>query len=329
MALLVGWIVQAAVFGCIIMYGAVGETITERAGHLNLGTPGIMAIGGAFGFIGAYKYENSVENPNTILMILIPMLCAFVAASVAGLLYSFLTVTLLVNQNVVGLTMTIFGVGCARFFGSRIIPSGAIATKAILTNRLYSAKIPGLSGLGVLGEVLFSYGFMVYLGILLAVLVYFFMTKSRTGLNLRAIGENPATADAAGIHVNRYKYLAICIGSGITGLGGVLYVLDYGNGTWATASADAIESLAWLSVALVIFSRWNTLRVIWGSFLFGLCFWAFNYAPALFHFKVNTQIAQMLPYVVTILVLILGGFKMKRENQGPEYLGRSYFREER
>lgn len=329
MAILIGWIVQAAIFGCVVMYGAVGETITERAGHLNLGTPGIMAIGGAFGFIGAYSYENSVTNPTPFLLVIIPLLSAFLAAAVAGLLYAFLTVSLLVNQNVVGLTMTIFGVGCAKFFGTRIIPAGSVATKAIETNYIYSAKIPFLSELGVIGDVLFSYGFMVYLGVIIAVGVHLFMKKSRTGLNLRSIGENPATADAAGINVTKYKYLAILIGSGITGLGGVLYVLDYGNGTWATASGDAIESLAWLSVALVIFSRWNTVRVIWGSFLFGLCFWAFNYVPSLLNIKVNTQIAQMLPYVVTIVVLVLGGIKMKRENQGPEFLGRSYFREER
>lgn len=329
MAIFIGWIVQAAIFGCVVMYGTIGETITERVGHLNLGTPGIMAIGGAFGFVGAYAYENKAAEPNKLLLVLIPILCAFIASALAGLLYAFFTVSLLVNQNVVGLTMTIFGVGVAKFFGSRIIPAGAVATKAMATNAIYSAKIPGLSNLGVIGEVFFSYGFMVYVGVALAIGTWFFMNRSRTGLNLRAIGENPATADAAGINVTKYKYLAIIIGSGITGLGGVLYVLDYGNGTWATASGDAIESLAWLSVALVIFSRWNTLRVIWGSFLFGLCFWAFNYVPSLLKISMNLQLAQMLPYIVTIIALIIGGIRIKRENQGPEYLGRSYFREER
>ena len=329
MAIFIGWIVRAVIFGSIVMFGAIGENLTEKVGHLNLGTPGIMAIGGAFGFIGAYSYETSASNFNGFLAVLIPLLCGFVASAIAGLLYSFLTVSLLVNQNVVGLTMTIFGVGFAKFFGSRVIPAGSVATKALETNRIFTAKIPGLSSIRVVGEIFFSYGFMVYLAILVAVGVQLFLTKTRTGLNLRAIGENPATADAAGIHVTRYKYLAIMLGSGITGLGGVLYVLDYGNGTWATASGDAIESLAWLSVALVIFVRWNMFRVIWGSYLFGLCYWAYNFVPSLLGVSMNTQIAQMLPYLVTILVLILGCTKMKRENQGPEYLGRSYFREDR
>ena len=122
---------------------------------------------------------------------------------------------------------------------------------------------------------------------------------------------------------------AILIGSGITGLGGVLFVLDYGNGTWATASASAIESLAWLSVALVIFVRWNPVKGLLGAFIFGMCYWAYNYIPSLFGIAINTQLMQMLPYIVTIIVLILGSVHQRREAQGPEYLGRSYFREDR
>ena len=329
MAAFIGWIVRAVIFGTIVMYGAMGEILTEKAGHLNLGTPGIMCIGGAFGFAGAYAYENAVADPNALLCILIALGSAFVSAALAGAVYSFLTVTLLVNQNVVGLTLTIFGVGLGKFFGTYVIPEGAVTTKAVFANKVFIAKIPFLSKLGVVGEVLFSYGFMIYLAIAIAILMHLFLQKSRTGLNLRAIGENPATADAAGIHVTKYKYLAIMIGSGITGFGGVLYVLDYGNGTWATASGDAIEALAWLSVALVIFVRWNTLRAICGAYLFGLCYWAYNYIPTMIGVKINTELAQMLPYVVTIVILIIGCTRMKKENQGPAYLGRSYFREER
>lgn len=329
MATLVGWIVRAIIFGSIVMYGAMGEIMTERVGHLNLGTPGIMCIGGAFGFIGAYKYETTVENPNAFVCVLIAVGLGYIAAALAGLLYCFLTTTLLVNQNVVGLTLTIFGVGLGKFSGTYIIPKGASSTKAAFANAVFTAKIPGLSKIPVLGDFIFNYGFMVYLAIVIAIAIYLFMTKTRAGLNLRAIGESPATADAAGINVAKYKYLAIIVGSGITGLGGVLYVLDYGNGIWATASGDAIEALAWLSVALVIFVRWNTLNAIWGSYLFGLCYWAYNFVPSLIGIKVNTDIAQMLPYLVTILVLIFGATHMKRENRGPEYLGRSYFREER
>lgn len=329
MATLIGWIVRAIVFGSIVMYGAIGEILTEKAGHLNLGTPGVMCIGGAFGFVGAYAYENAASSPNALLCAVIAMGCAYLSAALAGLLYCFLTTTFLVNQNVVGLTLTIFGVGLGKFFGTYVIPAGAVSTKATFSNSVFIAKIPVLSGLGVIGELLFSYGFMVYLAVVIAIAVHLFLKKTRTGLNLRAIGENPATADAAGIRVTKYKYLAMVLGSGITGLGGVLYVLDYGNGTWATASGDAIEALAWLSVALVIFVRWNTAHAIWGSYLFGLCYWAYNYVPTLIGLPMNTELAQMLPYLITIVILILGCTHMKKENQGPAYLGRSYFREER
>lgn len=329
MAIFIGWVVSSIIFGSIVMYGAMGEILTEKAGHLNLGTPGIMCIGGAFGFIGAYSYENSASNPNAFLCVVIALGMGFVSAALAGLLYCFLTTTLLVNQNVVGLTLTILGVGLGKFFGTYFIPDGATSTKATFANSVFKAKIPGLSSLGVVGELLFSYGFMVYLAIVIAVLIHLFMKKTRTGLNLRAVGENSATADAAGIAVTKYKYMAMIIGSGITGLGGVLYVLDYGNGIWATASGDAIEGLAWLSVALVIFVRWNTLNAIWGSYVFGLCYWAYNYVPTMIGIHVDTDLAQMLPYVVTIVVLIIGATHMKKENQGPAFLGQSYFREER
>ena len=329
MATLIGWLVRAVVFGTIVMYGAMGEILTEKAGHLNLGTPGIMCIGGAFGFAGAYAYENAVADPNAFLCAIIAEGVAFIAGAIAGAVYTFLTATLLVNQNVVGLTLTIFGVGVGKFFGTYVIPEGAVTTKALFANKVFIAKVPVLHKLGVIGDLFFSYGFMVYVAIIVAIILHLFLTRSRAGLNLRAVGENPATADAAGINVTKYKYIAIIVGSGITGLGGVLYVLDYGNGTWATASGNAIEALAWLSVALVIFVRWNTIRAIWGSYLFGLCYWAYNYVPTLIGIKINTELAQMLPYIVTIIILIVGCTRMKQENRGPAYLGRSYFREER
>ena len=206
MAALIGWIVRAVVFGTIVMYGAMGEILTEKAGHLNLGTPGIMCIGGAFGFAGAYAYENAATDPNVFLCIFIAVGTAFLSAAIAGAIYCFLTATLLVNQNVVGLTLTIFGVGLGKFFGTYVIPEGAVTTKAVFANKVFIAKIPVLSDLGVVGELFFSYGFMIYFALVLAVAIHLFLNKTRTGLNLRAVGENPATADAAGISVSKYKY---------------------------------------------------------------------------------------------------------------------------
>lgn len=330
MANLITWIITAVIFGSIVLYGAIGETLTEKAGNLNLGTPGIMCIGGAFGFVGAYKYETSVSSPNAALCIIIALGLAFLASMFGGLIYCFLTTTLHANQNVTGLTLTIFGVGLAKFLGTYVIPKGAISTKATFAYKIFSKRIPFVStNLGKIGEIFFSYGFMMYLALIIAVIATLFLAKTRTGLNLRAVGENPATADAAGINVTKYKYIATCIGTGITGLGGVYYILDYSNGTWSTAAGPAIESLAWLSVALVIFVRWRPVHAIWGSYLFGLCYWAYQFVPKAIGFSVNTDLAKMIPYVITIIVLVFSSIRKNKENQAPASLGLPYFREER
>ena len=160
-----------------------------------------MCIGGAFGFAGAYAYENAVADPNAFLCAIIAVGVAFIAGAIAGAVYTFLTATLLVNQNVVGLTLTIFGVGVGKFFGTYVIPEGAVTTKALFANKVFIAKVPVLHKLGVIGDLFFSYGFMVYVAIIVAIILHLFLTRSRAGLNLRAVGENPATADAAGINV--------------------------------------------------------------------------------------------------------------------------------
>ncbi len=153
--------------------------------------------------------------------------------------------------------------------------------------------------------------------------------KTRTGLNLRAVGESPATADAAGINVTRYKYAAACIGSGITGLAGVYCVMEFKSGAWATADLASIQAFGWLSVALVIFAFWKPLNLLWGSLIFGIFYWAYLYLPELLNVQLSTDLTQMLPYIITIVVLIIVSFRKKKENLGPASLGVTYFREER
>ena len=246
---LIAWIMRAIPFGTIIMYGALGETVTEKSGNLTLGVPGIMYLGGFAGFASAWAYENTAANPNGFVSILIAMSCAILASMAGGLIYAFLTISLRANQNVTGLALTTFGMGVANFFGVFIL-NGASYSAAPIANKAFSAKLPVLSGLGALGQTVFSYGFLAYAAIALAVVLHWFLTRTRAGLNLRAVGENPATADAAGINVTLYKYLATCIGAGICGIGGLYYVLDYNQGIWATTGQ--IEALGWLAVALVI-----------------------------------------------------------------------------
>lgn len=329
MSSLIAWIMRAIPFGTIIMYGAMGETITEKSGNLNLGVPGIMYLGGFAGFASAYYYENSVANPIPALSVIIALVCALVASALGGLIYAFLTISLRANQNVTGLALTTFGMGVANFFGVFIL-DGATYSAAPIANKAFAAKIPVLSQMGVLGQTIFSYGFLAYAAIVLAIVLHWFFNRTRAGLNLRAVGENPATADAAGINVTRYKYLATCIGAAICGVGGLYYVLDYNQGIWATTGQ--IEALGWLALALVIFTTWKPLNAIWGAYLFGILYWLYQFLPSMLGITVSsamTDLVQMVPYVVTILVLIAVSMRRKKEDQPPAHLGLAYFREER
>ena len=319
--------ISAIVFGTVILYGAIGEILTEKSGNLNLGVPGIMYLGGIAGLAVAFGYEMSTANPIPIVALILSFIAAFLAAALGGALYSFLTITLRANQNVTGLTLTIFGSGLANFFGGALnnMAGGVGQISVAVTSGAYRTNIPALANLGWFGRVFLSHGFMVYLAIILAIILHWFLTRTRAGLNLRSIGESPATADAAGINVTRYKYLATCLGAGISGLGGLYYTMDYIKGTWA--SEGTIEALGWLAVALVIFSIWRPLLAILGSYVFGVLTWLYLYIPGLD--RQSLELFRMLPYVVTIAVLIFVSLRRKPENQPPAHLGLPYFREER
>ncbi len=313
----------AIVFGTVILFGAIGEILTEKSGNLNLGVPGIMYLGGIAGLAGAFWYEMNFAAPIPLIGLLIALICTLAASTLAGLIYSFLTITLRANQNVTGLTLTIFGAGVANFFGGAMnsMAGGVGQISVAATSSAYRATLPFLSEVGVFSAL----GFMVYLAIIMAIIASWFLSRTRKGLNLRAVGENPGTADAAGISVTRYKYLSTCIGAAISGLGGLYYVMDYIKGTWA--NDGGIEKLGWLAVALVIFARWKPKHAIWGSYLFGVLFWLFFYIPGLT--RSSQEIFKMLPYIVTIVVLIIVSMRRKRENQPPASLGLPYFREDR
>ena len=338
---LLAWISAAVTFGTVIMFGCIGETLNEKAGGLNLGTPGIMMLGGIASLAGAFFYENAVASPNPILCVIISLVCCIAASSLAGLLYGFLTITLRANQNVTGLTLTIFGTGVANFFGGSLIKlSGGVGQiNVAATSKAFKAMLPFVSSkLGIISQLLFHYGWLTYVVLIMAFVMQYFFNKTRTGLNLRAVGENPATADAAGINVTGYKYAACCIGGAIAGIGGLYYVMDYVKGTWANDSG--IEALGWLAVALVIFTSWKPKNATWGAYLFGFCYWVFLYIPSgissflMKVFKVTKStylqnLYKMIPYLVTIIVLIVVSSRKRRENQAPASLGVSYFREER
>lgn len=324
------FIQRAVMQGIPLLFGSTGEIITEKSGNLNLGIPGIMYVGGISGVIGAFLYENSLATPedaNAFMAISIPLLCSMLGSLIMGLIYCFLTVTLRANQNVTGLAITTFGVGFGNFFGGSLIklvdtdvPSIALTT----TSNYFRTALPFAESTGWFGKIFLSYGFLAYAAIIIALACAFFLNRTRGGLHLRAVGENPATADAAGINVERTKYLATCIGSVIAGFGGLYYVMDYANGVW---SNDGFGDRGWLAIALVIFAIWKPSSGILGSILFGGLYIIYLFIPGL---ALRTQeLFKMLPYVVTIIVLIFVSIRNKKENQGPQSLGLSYFREER
>jgi ABC-type uncharacterized transport system permease subunit len=321
-------LLQAGImFGTVILYGSTGETLAEKSGNLNLGVPGIMYLGGIVGLMSVFFYEMNNPDPNKLVCILIAMGSAFLAATLGGLIFSILTITLRTNQIVTGLALTIFAGGFANFFGGSLnrLAGGVGQISVATTSSAFRASLPFAQDLHPVLGMLLGFGFMVYLAVVVALFVDWFINRTSIGLNLRAVGENPGTADAAGIKVILYKYLATCIGAGISGLGGLFYVMDYTKGTWD--SDGGIERLGWLAVALVIFSGWKPKKGIWGAYLFGMLFWLFFYIPDLT--RRSMELFKMLPYAVTIIVLVVVSMRRKRENEPPAGLGIPYFREER
>lgn len=310
---MISFLTEAIRYGMTFLLGSTGETLTEKSGHLNLGIPGIMSVGAGFGCTAIYLCGNKTAP---FLIVLIAILAAFLGGVLMGLIYSFLTVSLRANQNVTGLALTTFGVGLTDFMIGKI---GSFSFAA----KHFKNVFPFADKLGWFGELFLSYGILIYLALAIAIVTSIVLTRTRIGLHLRAVGENPATADAAGINVSAYRYCATCIGSGIAGLGGLCYIMDNLYGCWEYS----IEAIGWLAIALVIFTVWKPNIGIIGSILFGALYNVSSYIPGLTFSQ--KDILKMLPYVVTILVLIITSIRKKRENQPPASLGLSYFREER
>lgn len=328
---LVTFIPRAVAQGIPLLFGSTGEIITEKSGNLNLGIPGVMYVGGICGVIGSFLYERSLADPsqmNVFLGLAIPVVCCLLGSLLMGLLYCFLTVNLRANQNVTGLAMTTFGVGFGNFFGGSLIKlTGADVPSIALsaTSNLFRTTLPFAGSLGWFGKVFLSYGFLAYLAVAIALVASWVLSHTRVGLELRAVGEDPATADAAGINITRYKYMATCLGCMIAGLGGLYYVMDYANGVW---SNDAFGDRGWLAIALVIFTIWRPNLSVIASILFGGLYILYLFIPTGKDLAVK-ELYKMLPYLVTIVVLVFSSLRNKRENQPPESLGLPYFREDR
>ena len=315
---MLAFLVSAIRLGMTFLFGSTGETITQKSGHLNLGIPGVMCVGASCGCFAEYIYFSIVRiNINPVLAIVIPILATLAGGAIMGLIYSFLTVTLRANQNVTGLALTTFGIGISDFM---IAQTGPVYSKG---SRYFTASLPFAEDLGWFGELFLSHGILNYIAIIIAIVASFVLTKTRIGLNLRSVGENPATADAAGINVSRYRYIATSIGCSIAGLGGLSFIMDYLHGNWEYC----IDDIGWLAIALVIFTVWKPNVAIIGSVIFGGLYIASSYITGVSF--ASKEIFKMLPYVVTIIVLIFTSIRNKKENQPPASLGLAYFREER
>lgn len=318
-------LLQSAVrFSAIFLFGCTGEIITEKSGHLNLGIPGIMCAGTAGGCLGVSLYMGAIPNPsapNYILLMLIGFVCAFTFASILGSIYAFLTVSLKCNQNITGLALTTFGTGFTQFIKDNFIDFSHFspATTTI------AKGLPFASSLGWFGEIFIGHGLLVYVAIAIAIATSIVFKKTKLGLRLRAVGENPAAADAVGIKVNKYKYLAILIGSGIAGLGGYFYVMDFAQGMFD--SYLTVEAFGWLSVALVIFTLWRPNIAIFGSLVFSIFYLLPNFLPIAS--RSQGELLKLIPYIVTVIVLLIVSISGSKLAQPPASLGVNYFREER
>ncbi len=309
-------------YSTVFLFGSTGETIIEKSGHLNLGIPGIMCFGAVGGCTGAQIYMNSLTDTSQasgFVLILISILFAMIFAGAMGLLYGFFTITLRCNQNVTGLSITTFGTGVLSFWGKKM---GSDGVTFYAPSKYFLQVFPTEWTKGWFGQIFLSYGILVYLAIIVAVIVAIVFKKTRVGLSLNAVGENPATADAAGINVTGYKYISCVLGAALAGIGGLFYVMDYSQGSLEYV----IDAMGWLAIALVIFSIWRPLLGILGSIIFGMLSILPRYLTVTF---AQIELVNMIPYAVTVVVLIAISILNKKETQPPAALGLSYFREER
>ncbi len=316
--MLLKFIVAAIGASTPLLFGTVGEICSEKVGHLNLGVEGMMSIGACAGFMAGMMTDS----------FLIAVLAAFLAGMAGALIYAVLTVTFMADQNVSGLTLTIFGIGLANFIGIYMLgqtENGTLKLPEGITEAMRSVDIPGLSGLPVVGELLFSYSPFVYIGILVAVAAGLFFRKTKAGLNVQAIGHNPASADAAGVNVTRWKYTMIVLGGGICGVGGAYCAMIINSGVWIS---NNVGGLGWIAVALVIFAKWKPIHAIWGSFVFGALRVLKYYVPRSV-VPVPTAFYDMLPFAMTALILVISSIRKKKDLNLPGSLGVNYFREER
>lgn len=316
--------------GTPILFGTLGGILNEKVGHTNLGVEGMMLMGAVMG------YMIGINTGNPVLA----LLASGVAGALCALIYALVTVTFMGNQVVTGLVLTIFGTGLSSFLGNlktsvEVIPGmfleqpyNQAVLKESVTGPLAGFKVPYLSEIPILGKMFFTQSIYVYISIALAIILFVYFKKTRPGLSVRMIGEKPSAADASGINVTLYKYLHICAGGFLCGLGGS-YLSLVSTPSWKEGMTAGI---GWIAVALVIFATWDPVKALFGAYFFGAMR---ALGPKLQNVtipvigRVNSQFLDMLPYIMTVVMLVFITLRKKKEYQAPAHLGNSYFREDR
>lgn len=292
--------------GTPLLYGTLGEVVAERSGVLNLGIEGMMLMGAVTGFAVTHATGN----------IWLGVAAAAFVGGLLALVHAFATITLRVNQVVSGLALTMLGLGISGLVGKRYVG-------VALAVRPEPVRLPILSDLPILGPLLFQFDALVYGAILLVPLLWFILYKTRWGITLRSVGESPATADALGINVFLVRYVAVCFGGMLAGIGGAYLSLVYAPAWVEGMTAGA----GWIVIGLTIFALWDPARAMLGAYLFGgVRVLQFRLQPL----GVSPPLLNMLPYILTILVLLVSAGEVMRKRIGaPAALMLPYSREER
>jgi ABC-type uncharacterized transport system permease subunit len=307
--------------GTILLFAAIGEIFAERAGVLNLGVEGMMLIGAVAGF------SIALSTGNPWLGVAVAML----AGGLLSLIHGVMTIHLRADQVVSGLALTFLGTGLARVLGQGLSSAGEIATLPRLT-------IPVLSEVPLLGPIFFTdQSVLAYVGYLLVPVAWLWISRTRPGLHLRAVGEAPAAADAQGVGVYRLRYAYVFIGGLLAGLAGAAITLAISPGWFGD---QTVNGRGWIAVGLVIFARWSPIRAAFGALLFGAIFrfildiqgleLIWGIANPFQAGRSTTFFLEMLPYLSVIVVVIVGSREAARKRLGaPAALGRPYVRGER
>ena len=298
--------------GTPLVFGTVGEILTERSGILNLGVQGMMVFGAVMGFWATFVTGN----------LWLGVLAALVGGAALSLIHGFNSITLRVSQIVSGLALTIFGTGVAAYIGK----AGTDPLIGQLSKAVFEPIFPkALSDLPIVGPLIFGHDALVYVSWAIVAVASYYLFHTRPGLTVRAVGEDPASAEAAGVNVSRVRYIHVMLGGALAGLGGAYFSLALVP-TW---TEDPILQAGWISIALVIVASWRPWRALWIAYLFGIA-GRLNFTFQTLEINVPATLLNMLPFLLAIIAMIaLTSGKRARFLGAPAALGIPYFREER